>query len=302
MNVEKIDNVRPNFLDKVRVKYMGNIFEIMYSKNKLGGQNVIKKISAKEYIDLRTGEVKEFVSIENRSCALNDVRKSLCRLRDYINTNVIDVSKCKWITLTYAENMTDTKQLYKDFEKFNKRLKYKLKKYNLEYEYIVAMEPQGRGAWHAHLLLIFDTVVPYIPNSFISEIWGNGFTVTKKLDSVDNVGAYLTAYLGDMDFSEFITLTDAEKKDMKIFDIKEINSEGVKKSIVKGARLHMYPPKFNLYRCSRGIKKPVIEYTTENKIQKKISDGSLTFEKTIKLTDENLYSNIINYRYYNLNK
>ena len=35
--------------------------------------------------------------------------------------------------------MQDTKRLYKDFEKFIKRLRYKLK---LHIDYIVAMEPQ----------------------------------------------------------------------------------------------------------------------------------------------------------------
>lgn len=300
MKIEKLEeNYRPTHKDKVRVKEMGNIVELMYTEKQNNKIN-IRKISDELYIDLRTGEVKECNKIDNRACNINSVRQSLGRLRDCINTNVTDVSKCKWITLTYAENMTNTKQLYKDFEKFNKRLKYKFKKDNLEYEYIVAMEPQGRGAWHAHLLLIFNTVAPYIPNTFIADTWKNGFTVTKKLDNVDNVGAYLTAYLGDMDFSEFVNLTDAEKKGVSISGIKEVEVEGIKKSIVKGARLHMYPPKFNLYRCSKGIKKPVVSYNTEENLQKKISECQLTYERTIKLScDESNYSNHINYRYYN---
>ncbi|PBH18006.1 hypothetical protein BGV21_21115, partial [Clostridioides difficile] len=121
------------------------------------------------------------------------VRASLRRLRDYLNTNITDVSHCKWITLTYSENMTDTKRLYDDFVKFNKRLKYYInKELDLTYEYIVAMEPQGRGALHCHMAMIFETDAPFIPNSKMSELWKQGFTVTKKLDDVDNVGAYLT--------------------------------------------------------------------------------------------------------------
>ncbi|PBH17645.1 hypothetical protein BGV21_21310, partial [Clostridioides difficile] len=79
--------------------------------------------------------------------------------------------------------------------------------------------------------------------------------------------------------------------------------DGVKKSILKGARLCMYPHKFNLYRCSKGIKKPNIDYKYEFEEQKKISDGKLTFEKTLKITDSDSdFKNIINYRYYNLKK
>ncbi|CEP50783.1 Uncharacterised protein [[Clostridium] sordellii] len=62
----------------------------------------------------------------------------------------------------------------------------------------------------------------------------------------------------------------------------------------------MYPPKFNLYRCSKGIKKPIISYQKEIDAQKKISEGTLTFERTIKLTDcDSNFDNLINYRYYN---
>lgn len=300
MEIQKLDeNLRPFPDSVVRVKEMGDILEIMYSE-KRSTENVIKKISATHYIDKRTGEVKEFTPIDNRSQALNDVRKSLGRLRDYINTNVDDVNKCKWITLTYRENMTDTKKLYDDFKKFNMRFKYQMSKHCLTYEYIVAMEPQGRGAWHAHLLMIFDKVPPFIDNSIVSEIWGHGFTVTKKLDNVDNVGAYLTAYLGDMDMSDYKYLNDEEKDKVKIHSIKEVEHEGVSKAIIKGARLYMYPPKFNIYRCSRGIKKPVITYDLEENAQKKISAATLTFERTIKLTDSDSdYTNHINYRYYN---
>jgi len=296
------ENIRPNSFDEIRVKEMGNIIELMYSKTK-STENVIKKISGDEYIDLRTGEVKEFKHIENRANSINDVRKSLGRLRDYINTNVVDVKTCKWVTLTYKENMTDTKRLYEDFKKFNMRMRY----LGFKYEYIVAMEPQGRGAWHCHLLMIFEGESPYIDNEFMAEKWGHGFTTTKDLDNVDNIGAYLTAYLGDMEMSEIKNMSDDEKNNFRSYGIKELeveeNGKKVSKAIIKGGRLHLYPPKFNLYRCSRGIKKPKINYEEEFQAQKKISAATLTFERTIKITDTNSsYDNTINYRYYNLKK
>ena len=296
------EHSRPKDYEEIRVKEMGNIVELMYTERK-NHQIFIKKISDDEYIDLRTGEVKQCNKIDNRAGNLNSVRQSLGRLRDLLNTNITDVKKCRWVTLTYAENMTDPKRLYKDFDKFNKRMKYALSKEGHKYEYIVCMEPQGRGAWHAHLVMIFEEQAPYIDNKFMADTWGNGFTVTKKLEDVDNVGAYLTAYLGDMEISEFKNLSEEEQNSMKIFGIKEVEVKGSseKKSILKGARLHMYPPKFNLYRASRGIKKPVVSYETEKNAQKKVSAGTLTFEKTIELSDsDSQFSNTINYRHYNL--
>ena len=303
------ENVRPKDHQEIRVKEMGNIIELMHSERK-NNQIFIKKISDTEDIDLRTGEIKQSKQIDNRAGNLNSIRQSLGRLRDLLNTNITDPSHCRWVTLTYKENMTDPKKLYEDFKNFNKRMRYALAKDGYKYEYIVCMEPQGRGSWHAHLVMIFEGKAPYIkndskdPNEFTMEkIWGHGFTKTKKLEDVDNVGAYLTAYLGDMDLEEYKKLSDEDKKGMTFSEIREVEIKGSneKKSIIKGGRLHMYPPKFNIYRPSRGIKKPVVSYETEKEAQKKVSAGTLTFEKTIELTDsDSQFSNTINYRHYNL--
>lgn len=303
------EHSRPKDHEEIRVKEMGNIIELMHS-NRKNHEIFIKKISDTEYIDLRTGEVKQSKQIENRAQNINSIRQSLGRLRDLLNTNITDVRNCRWVTLTYKENMTDTERLMKDFEKFNKRMKYALSKEGYKYEYIVCMEPQGRGAWHAHLVMIFEGQAPYIKNDSddpkeftMQNIWGHGFTKTKKLEDVDNVGAYLTAYLGDMDLEEYRNLTEEDKKGMVFSEIRDVEIKGSneKKSIIKGGRLHMYPPKFNIYRKSRGIKKPVVTYETEKEAQKKVSAATLTFEKTIELTDsDSQFSNTINYRHYNL--
>jgi hypothetical protein len=106
-----------------------------------------------------------------------------------------------------------------------------------------------------------------------------------------------------MDLDEYQLLSTQEKNDLKVYGIKEVEIDGVSKSIIKGGRLHMYPPKFNLYRASRGVKKPIVSYDIEKNAQKKVSAGTLTFEKTIELTDsDSQFINRINYRYYNLLK
>lgn len=299
------ENVRPNIKELVKFKESGNISEIVYVE-KLNRTAHIKKLSATEYVHLGTGEVKEFQHRqETRADNIQSVSHSLEKLRDLINTNVVNVRNCRWVTLTYAENMTDTKRLYEDFKKFNMRLRYTLG----HYEYIVAMEPQGRGAWHAHMVMIFDKQAPYIENKLMADVWGHGFVTVKRLDDVDNVGAYLTAYLGDMELDEAINsgaiLLTCRKEDindtnLKLVEYKDENGENKTKRYVKGARLKMYPVGFNLYRSSRGIKKPVISYITNKQAEKKVSAHTLTYEKTISISDsENNFSSFINYRYYN---
>lgn len=230
MEFKKLDNYSISEKDIVCVKEMGNVVEITYSQYRNNGQT-IKKINNDEYMIMATGEIKQAQHIKSRADNKSQVSQSLKRLRDYINTNVTDINKCKWITLTYKENMTDTKRLYQDFEKFIKRFRYKYG----HIEYIVACEPQARGAWHLHCIIIFDDIAPFIPNSVVAALWQQGFTKTTKLDNIDNIGAYLTAYLGDMEYEEFIK-TGVNLKCITFKEIEQI--EGIKlnkpKKFVKG--------------------------------------------------------------------
>lgn len=144
--------------------------------------------------------------------------------------------------------MTDPVRLYEDYRRFWQRFKYYLRKQgHPAVEYIIAAEPQGRGAWHLHCLFLFSDAV--------------------------NTGQFKATQL-------------AKTKDKS-------------KSVIKGARLNLYPPGFNLYRSSRGIKRPEVWQITEREAQAKISGIPLTYEKTICITDEwGNTRNIINYRTY----
>lgn len=299
----KLDDYRIDKRALVSIKEMGNIYEICY-KQKRNNSITIKLLDKDTYIDLTTGEVKQCNHIENRSQSTFQVGQTLKRLRDYINTNVTTPSNWKWLTLTYRENMTDTKRLYEDFKRFMTRLRRAFAEYHLEY--IVAMEPQGRGAWHCHLLLDFGTTAPFVDNSIIEKLWEQGFTKTKKLDSkVDNIGAYLTAYLGDIELTEE-TQKELQQQHLSIddFQIKEVdNIEGIElketKKFIKGARLYLYPPNFNIYRISRGIKQPVKEYMYYDRARKKVGLGKPTYKVTYALSDNNSYNDLICYEYYN---
>ena len=142
MEIKKLDcSVSISDSALVRLKEMGNITEIMFSEKRSRG-GYITKIDKDHYVDNRTGELFEFQHIENRAQDLANVAKSLAQGRDILNANITDVSRCRWVTLTYAENMTDPNKLASDFKHFNKRCREIFG----NYEYITAAEPQGRGA------------------------------------------------------------------------------------------------------------------------------------------------------------
>ncbi|MDF2871708.1 MAG: hypothetical protein K0R05_3283 [Anaerocolumna sp.] len=90
------------------------------------------------------------------------------------------------------------------------------------------------------------------------------FTNTVAINRVDNVGAYLSAYLGDIEIndsnSKQIFDTVFSKNQIKGIEVKEETDDvGVKlsKKFVNGGRLCLYPSGTNLYSYSKRIKKPM---------------------------------------------
>lgn len=165
-------------------------------------------------------------------------------------------------------------------------------------EYITAAEPQGRGAWHLHMLMLFPGRAPFIPNEDMARLWRQGFTKTKSLKGIDNPGLYLTAYLGDMELMEAVQARAISAK-IKEVDVADKDGTRQKKAIIKGARLHMYRSGINLFRTSRGIKRPTIYTMTEGEAQKIVGEAPLTYAKTIQVVDgAGKVRNTINYRTY----
>lgn len=97
----------------------------------------------------------------------------------------------KFVTLTFAENMTDLKKGNNLFKCFVKRLKYWAEKKGVNLKYLAVIEFQKRGAIHYHMLCN----LPFIKKAELTEIWGNGFVKINAIDKVDNLGAYITKYM-----------------------------------------------------------------------------------------------------------
>lgn len=276
----------------VTLTEMGHISEIQRMERQ-NQQQTIRKISKDEYIVLETGEIKEFNHIENRSQSMNSLRQTFKKLRYLINNNFVGAKNELHMTLTYAENMTDTERLYADFKRFMMRLKRKYKGQSIDYLNVI--EPQERGAWHCHLLLRFNDVGSiFLENKKIAEMWEQGFVKIRSLAEVDNIGAYLSAYLSDIeltDETETLAYTDGT-------EIVEKTVEGQKKKFIKGGRLHMYPPSMKLYRKSRGIVPPTRKKMTYEDAKKAVGSAQPHYSKTYDiLTDD--FKNTIHFEQYN---
>jgi len=102
----------------------------------------------------------------------------------------------KFLTLTFANEVTNLTSACYELQKFRQKINRKLGE---KLNYIAVPEIQlerekktGQAVWHFHLLTIN---LPYLPSDEIASIWGNGFVKPKKVNRVLGCTAYLTKYL-----------------------------------------------------------------------------------------------------------
>jgi hypothetical protein len=277
----------------VKVTKMNHIVEVQHME-KMNRKANIKKLDSNTYLDIATGEIKEFNHSENRQQNYNSLRQTFKKLRYLINNNFTGKGNELHIILTYKENMTDTDTLYKDFKRFFMRLKRKYQD-KTSIDYLTVVEPQGRGAWHFHVLMRFNELDKvYIKNKDLRELWGQGFVTIKSLKDVDNIGAYLSAYLADVELTEENILHAAAQQ----LEIQEKVVEGQEKKFIKGGRLHMYPPGMNLYRKSKGILEPEREEMAFHRVKKIVGSRKPHYQKAITISDGE-FENTISYLQYN---
>lgn len=307
MKVRKIEPLKSiNPYTRAKVINMGNIMEIVTMQKQSYGCSC-RKIDKDHYVDLNTGELLDYKHIDSRADSTRSIRNTLANIRALINTNVTELENVRWITLTYAENMTDTKRLYADYVKFWKRFCYWCKGEGYSKpEYITVQEPQGRGAWHIHGFFIWYEKAPYIPNLVMSKLWQQGFVSVKRMQSCDNVGAYFSAYLGDMPLEDVEKLPDSERQKAiagaEVQDKQFTDDDGTQRSkkFVKGSRLCLYPPGMNIIRKSKGIRQPEVEYMPYFEAEKKACSAKQTFSQTFEILDDDGNAvNVISRAYYN---
>lgn len=276
---------KPRFVKRTRAGHISEFVEMSSKPKPIDALRISKDYYIKPSED--NGEVYEYKHSLDKSGCVDSVRRSLSALRLIINANCSDSSRLSWVTLTYAENMTDTKRLYQDYKRFWTRFYRWCAKNGLQKpEYIAVAEPQGRGAWHLHCLWIWQDKAPYIDNnSVLWKLWGHGFTKIKAVRTdCDNLGAYFSAYLADMTVDEYEKAHGHGIDDSYTETKQVLNEDGteIPKKIVKGARLKLYPVGMQIYRASKGIVRPVAEELDPKQAQKeKASAGTLTFSAAV---------------------
>lgn len=290
----------------VKLKTAGNTREVQFMAGN-NNQCPIQNISKDKYLDKETGEIKERKKSANRYQTPKSVRKSINRLMDLIKCNATEPSHCKWLTLTYADAMTDHTKVYEDGKMFLRRLQRYLNKSEeifdsqKTFKRITVAEPQGEthdNSWHLHILLIFNVPAPFIENEVMAELWGYGITDTHKVYDAEGLALYFKSYLSDIEYTDEPVvkgLADEPK------NVVEKNVNGWNKKFIKGERLKYYPTGMPLFSASRGMKRAVVEKISNKEAMERVEDCKMVYRETYVIGDEK-NGNIIDKRYYRKNQ
>ncbi len=164
-----------------------------------------------EYHQARTGvkpgknKGKGITELKKKEVRMDNVYRAKREVRRLINANVArhprENYRDKFMSLTFAENVTDIQQANRYFHNFIKKLRYRFG----TFEYVGVPQIQweryekyGVKVWHYHLA-VFG--LPFIPQKELVEMWGHGTVSIEAMEHYDNPGSYMARYMGK-DFAE----------------------------------------------------------------------------------------------------
>lgn len=130
-------------------------------------------------------------SLEQEEILERNVKRARQTIRRLVNSNQ---DLIKFMTLTFADEVVDLEVANKIFHNFIKRLTA----LTPGFKYLAVPEFQSSGRVHYHLLCN----MPFIENNHLKRIWGQGFVFIRKIDNVNNLGSYISKYLGKMNFDK----------------------------------------------------------------------------------------------------
>lgn len=268
--------------EKVKLVSAGQHHMVQYMTG-YNKKKAIERLSESEYVVLSTGEVKEFQSTEKRVERLDSLYRTFRELRLIINANFSGTANERFVTLTFdgkdfpRPTVGDIEVLQKCVRRFYRRLRSKFG----EIVALWVLEPHADGHAHLHVLIKFLDARGYVEYNDLISAWGCGIVNIRRLHDVDNIGAYVSAYLTD------IPLSEVDEGQIKESD-EVVDKNG--KKYIKAGRLQYYPSGKRLYSITRNAKRATSQkmsyYSALRKIGKEQPDYATS--KKIPVGDKDL--------------
>lgn len=186
--------------NRVVTRYQNGITEVVDYENTLEyGYTRCKQDnnSCKSNGRVKLGRVKDKKKDFKEHNIYKNSLRAQKKIRQLCNNNSPLLTK--FITLTFALDITDISYANNLFKKFILRLNYHFKKNNNDFklEYLVVPELTKRGVIHYHMLCN----LPYIDVEYLQNIWNYGIIYINKIEDINNVGAYISSYV-EKDFGK----------------------------------------------------------------------------------------------------
>lgn len=137
----------------------------------------------------RTYSSKLEVSHDQEQIRSDNVHRTKVKIRRLVNSNQDLV---KFMTLTFDSEVVSLEVANRLFNQFIKRLT----RLTLDFKYLAVPEFQKKGRVHYHVLCN----LPFIQASQLERVWSHGFVFIRKVNNVNNLGSYISKYLGKANF------------------------------------------------------------------------------------------------------
>ena len=205
---------------------------LINNKNSFAG---IRKINKYTYVELDTGEIKEYKL--NAYKSIKGLRKSMSNLKYILKNNFSGAENELFMTLTSSNGISTIKEIKSKFQVFWRKLKNKYK----DLEFVAVFEQNSEHtSWHMHLILkAVHHEKLTIPNKEVEALWGD---YTKVSRITRNIKPYDINEKGKIICRNCFTET---------FGINRVISY-----LCKTESKECIPSWERSYETSRGIKKP----------------------------------------------
>lgn len=260
---------------KVKVKDIG------HKNTKIGN---LRKGKNNTYIDIETGEIKEYKKMEFKTT--KNIRRCInTRIRPLLENNFFGGKNEIFVTFTFTKDMPDFNKVSCYFDKFWKRLTRKYAgTYNLACVYVKELQ-QTRNSWHIHTLIKdLDGKELFIPRDTMIKIWkyGTSVGISRVLSGID------TSY----------DIINEEKRLNENFFI-STEKRHISKLINYMCKLYtkdvLIPSSGKLYGVKGGLNPPEKQVMQYGELYKKIQDTHRLVDEETLVLRETESNNIINY-------
>ena len=206
INSSTYDEIYKSYDIKIKIRSNGSIkikqYDSVISKLRDGFED-----PSKDDIPIlgRVASYKNSVGEELKEIRYDSLIRTRNLLIDYACQN--ERFWRSFVTLTFADNVTDINEANKKFHTCMNNFAKKMKKHGLEFKYLGTPEFQKRGAVHYHLLTNLECGSVWLPvqegvsngkTMFDFKDWKYGFTSGFDLKNTDdkfNIALYITKYL-----------------------------------------------------------------------------------------------------------